>query len=104
MDEHGIPYAINADHNNGVRAGNLPTHTQKMFHSGNRHTWFPKSWTRNDIRSAGEYVASQYPGNGVPRTHYSAMYKGVKATVVFGERGEIETIFPAADQPGGKKK
>lgn len=104
LKERGYTVEENIEYNNGVRAGNIPNHTQRMFHSGNRHTWFPKSWTRNDIKAAGEYVANQYPGTKIPRTHYSAMYKGVKVTVVFGEHGEIKTIFPAADQPGGKKK
>lgn len=88
----------------GIGKIQSPTHAQKMFHSGNRHTWFPKSWTSQDIKAAGEYVASQHPGPKTPRVHYSAEYKGVKVTVVFGEHGEIKTIFPAADQPGGKKK
>ncbi len=104
MDAHGIPYEITTEYNNGVRVGNLPTHREAMFHDGNRHTWFPKSWNEAKIKAAGEHVASQYKGSKTAGAHYSAMYDGVRVTVVFGSDGSVSTTFPSVNQPGGKKK
>ncbi len=100
MEAKGIPYEINAEYNNGVRVGNLPTHKQSMFRGGNRHTWFPKSWSANKIKKAGEYVASKYKGSKADGARYSAIYDGVKVTIIFGSDGSVKTAFPSADQPG----
>lgn len=104
MDEHGIPYEINVEYNNGVRQGNLPTSKEAMKQHGNRQSWFPKDWSRNDIQKAGEKIAKSLghkPGGGEKHT---GMVNGVSVTVIFGSNGNIATIFPSEKQPGGKKK
>lgn len=104
MDEHGIPYEINVEYNNGVRQGNLPTSKESMKRTGNKQSWFPKSWSREDIQKAGEKVAGSLghkPRNGEKHT---GIVNGVSVTVIFGNEGKIATIFPSEKQPGGKKK
>lgn len=100
MEKNNIPYEITMEYNNGVRVGNLPTSTNKFFRTGNNHTWFPKTWTAQDIADAANYVLSTHKGVRVPRTNHSAVYKGVRVTITFGEGGSISTVFPNKDQGG----
>lgn len=104
MDQHGIPYEITVEYNNGVRQGNLPTSKEAMKQHGNKQSWFPKSWSREDIQKAGEKVAESLghkPKNGEKHTE---IVNGVSVTVIFGNEGKVATIFPSEKQPGGKKK
>ena len=100
MERNDIPYEITKEYNNGVRVGNLPTSTNKFFQTGDNHTWFPKTWTSEDIADAANYVLSTHKGARIPRTSYSAVYKGVRVTITFGEGGTISTTFPSKDQGG----
>ena len=103
MDKNNIPYEITKEYNNGVRVGNLPTSTNKLFRSGSNHTWFPKEWTSKDIENAANYILSTYKGVRTPRTSHSSVYKNVRVTITFGEGGLISTTFPSKKQ-GGKRK
>ncbi len=100
MEKNNIPYEITKEYNNGVRIGNLPTSTNKFFRTGDNHTWFPKTWTEQDIADAANYVLSTHKGIRIPRTSHSAIYKGVVVTIIFGARGSISTTFPSKDQGG----
>lgn len=104
MDSHGIPYEINIEYNNGVRRGNLPTSKEKMKRTGNRQSWFPKSWTANDIKYAGIAVAKTFRGHPKAGDHHAGIVNGVSVTIIYGENGTINTIFPSETQPGGIKK
>lgn len=100
MEKNNIPYEITKEYNNGVRVGNLPTSTNRIFQTGDNHTWFPKTWTTQDIADAASYVLSTYNGVRIPRTSHSAVYKGVRVTITFGEGGSISTTFPSKNQGG----
>lgn len=103
MEKHNIPYEINVVYENGVRSGNLPTSTQKMKKTGNLQTWFPETWTTEDIAKAVLEVALSY--QGVPKNHeyYTREVSGVSVTIIFGENGRIRAAFPSQKQPGGIK-
>lgn len=103
MDEHNIPYEINIVYKNGVRRGNLPTSTEKMKKEGNIQSWFPKSWTREDIKNAIIEAAKSYKGKPKSGTRHTAVVNGVSITIIFGENGKIESAYPSKDQPGGIK-
>ena len=98
LDKNKIRYEITYEYNNGVRVGNLPTSTNKMFRTGGNHTWFPKNWSSQDIADAANFVASTYKGNPSARTQHTKIYKNVKVTVIFGENGSISTVYPNKDQ------
>ncbi|MDO5015339.1 MAG: EndoU domain-containing protein, partial [Clostridia bacterium] len=40
----------------GVRVGNFEGHKEPKKRNGTGQTWFPKTWTANDIQKAGEHV------------------------------------------------
>ena len=104
MDKHEIPYEINIEYNNGVRRGNLPTSKEKMKLTGNRQSWFPKSWTASDIKDAGIAVAKTFRGHPKACDDHAGIVNGVSVTIIYGENGTISTIFPSETQPGGIKK
>lgn len=103
MDKNGIEYEINMEYNNGVRVGNILNSKQKFSRQGNNHTWFPKEWTEADIISAGEYVSNAFTGTKANKVTHSEIVNGVKVTVMFNSKGEIVSIYPYKNQPGGKK-
>lgn len=103
MDEHGIPYEINIEYENGVRVGNMPTSIEKMKRSGNLQTWFPKSWTAEYIKNSGLEVAKTFKGAPKRGDHHTGLINGVSVTVIFGDNGIINTIYPSSEQPGGSK-
>jgi len=100
MDKNNIPYEITEEYNNGVRVGNLPTSINGNMRRGSNHTWFPKSWTSQDIADAANYVASTYKGVPSPRTQHTGIFKGVRVIIIFGNSGSISTVFPDNDQGG----
>ncbi len=52
-----IKYEILYEYPNGVRSGNVLNHINKGKREGGKQLWFPHSWTRNDIKAAGETIA-----------------------------------------------
>lgn len=94
---NGIPFIIAHTLSNGVRLGCIPSHKIKQKRSGMNQSWFPASWTRNDIKLAGEYVASmpthQTLKDGIPAF---GLYKGVRVGIIKTD-GNIATVFPDAD-------
>ena len=98
LEKYGIEYHIIKTYPNGVRIGNVPRHMHKAKKKETGQSWFPESWTENDIRRAGEYVA------GLKGNHHVAdkdsvfgVYKGVRVGVK-RTFGKIATIFPDSDQ------
>ena len=98
MDQYGIEYNVVKTYANGVRVGNVPRHKNRLKRSGTSQTWFPRSWTVQDIVGAGEYVASlpsnQNIGDGVTMWGtYKGVHIGLKKT-----NGRVATIFPDENQ------
>lgn len=98
LDKYGIKYNVVKTYPNGVRIGNVPDHSQKRKRTGVGQAWFPKSWSKKDIRRAGEHVAglkgNRHVKDGV--TIYGT-YKGVRVGVK-RTHGKVSTVFPDIDQ------
>jgi hypothetical protein len=98
LDRYGIAYNIVKTYPNGVRVGNIPSHKKTKKQTGTGQAWFPKSWTENDIRRAGEHVAGLRSNRRVKdgRIIYG-VYKGVRVGVM-RTNGKIATVFPDSNQ------
>jgi Bacterial EndoU nuclease len=98
LEQHNIAYNIVKTYPNGVRVGNVPGHKSKLKRSGMGQSWFPESWSEDDIKNAGEYVAN-LPGNTNVADGMAVFgeYKGVRVGVI-RTNGKIGTIFPDAGQ------
>ena len=98
LDKYGIKYNVVKTYPNGVRIGNVPDHSQKRKRTGVGQAWFPKSWSKKDIKHAGEHVAglkgNRHTKDGV--TIYGT-YKGVRVGVK-RTHGKVSTVFPDIDQ------
>ena len=94
MNGRGISYHITATAPNGVRFGNVIGHTTLEKATMSKQSWFPPEWTREDIRSAGLYVANKGTAVSSFTNGKVAVYHGVKVQVRFNSRGQISTIFP----------
>lgn len=110
LEEHGIEYNVVKEYENGVRIGNVPTHKDKPKRSGTKQSWFPESWTAEDIEKAGMHVANlQDPeqfqldprkvnGELISIFKY-ANYRGVTVGVVYDAKNKgITTILPDETQ------
>lgn len=104
LDKYHIKYNIVKTYPNGVRVGNIPTHKDRNKRTGIGQAWFPKSWTENDIRRAGEHVAGLKRNRRIPngKTIYG-VYKGVRVGVK-RTNGHIATVFPDSDQSSVLKR
>lgn len=104
MDENGIDYNVVKTYENGVRVGNVPHHKVKRKQTGTAQTWFPKSWTTNDVVKAGEHVASLKSNQGAADgTTMWGIYKGIRVGVI-KTGGKVATVFPAEDQSEALKR
>ena len=100
MDKRGIIYNPVRTGSNGVIFGNVPDHNKKFKQNGDKQTWFPKSWTEHDIRTAGIYAANK--GIIPPSANYAkeAVYKNVNVRVEIDLiSGRIVSVNPSYDQP-----
>lgn len=98
LDKYGIKYNIEKTYSNGVRVGNIPNHMKKDKKSNMGQSWFPKSWTEQDIRRAGEHVAGLKVNRGVADgIRVYGVYKGVRVGII-KTYGKIATVFPDSDQ------
>jgi hypothetical protein len=94
----GIDYTVTGTYNNGVRYGNVPSSKLKWKKDGEGQTWFPDSWSDDDIRCAGTYVTNSKTAivNGKQRTD---VYKDVAVTAIFNDKEKRYTsIFPDINQ------
>ncbi len=104
LDKYGIKYNIEKTYSNGVRVGNVPDHKNPKKRKSMSQTWFPRSWTENDIRRAGEHVASLKGNRHIPNGKpVYGIYKSVRVGVI-RTNGKIATVFPDSDQSQVFKK
>ena len=93
----GVVCNVNGTYSNGVRIGDIPDSKQKYKHTGNMQSWFPESWTAEDIRVAGTYVAN----SGAPLLegyHKTAEFKGIAVRILTDSKGKVTSISPDLDQ------
>lgn len=104
LDKYGIIYNIEKTYSNGVRVGNVPDHKNPKKRKSMSQTWFPRGWTENDIRRAGEHVASLKGNRHIPNGKpVYGIYKSVRVGVI-RTNGKIATVFPDSDQSSVFKK
>ena len=94
LTKRGIPPNIIRTYPNGIRIGNSPTHKDKLKQTKGFQTWFPEKWTREDIRTAGVYIANR--GVMPQQIPYAkeGVWRGIRTRVFFDVNGNITTIFP----------
>lgn len=81
-----------------MRIGYVPNHKNALKNGEKTKTgqsWFPVSWTKIDIKNAGEYVINSTPNfDTIPDgTAIYAIYKGVRVGVI-KTGGKPSTVFP----------
>ena len=98
-----VEHNILLEYNNGVRLGNVPICWSRKKKKKDGQAWFPKIWTKKDIKDAGIHVMS-LKRNQKRRNdkRYNAVYKGVKVGTRT-KNGFITTIVPWYIQKGGIK-
>jgi len=97
--ENNIDYNIVETYSDGVRGGNVPGHKTVAKHSGIGQSWFPDSWTSNEVKEAGEYVANLAENlDAVDGQMISGIYNNIKVCVI-KTNGKIGTIFTDSIQP-----
>lgn len=98
LKKEGVDYEILETYPNGVRRGNVSNHTDVSKKTGGRQLWFPKDWTRSDIRKAGEAVAKSVNFSDIPEGgSATGIYKGVRVRI-YKRNGTIGTVCPDKDQ------
>ncbi len=99
LDKYGIAYNIVKVYPNGVRVGNVPSHSARAKRTGTNQSWFPASWSEKTIKRAGEHVAQLHRNRNVPdgKTMFGT-FKGVRVGVI-KTNGQIGTVFPDKIQP-----
>ena len=99
LDRNNIEYNIVNEFDNGVRVGNVPGHKSKPKRTGTGQSWFPDSWSADDISNAGKYVSSLSENLNVSDGFtIFGTFKGVKVGVI-KTNGKVGTIFPDSIQP-----
>lgn len=96
LKENQLKFEIISEYENGVRLGNVECHKQRSKKQEGRQAWFPKSWTQETIKEAGEYVGKLNPSTKDGEPSF-ATFKGVSVGIIRRE-GKIATIFPDYDQ------
>lgn len=92
-----ISYNVDTEFSNGVRFGHIDRHRDKHHARKNAHAWFPKEWDRNEIKKAGEHVASLKRNQVLmDGKKYTGRYRGVTVGII-ARKGIVKTIFPSFD-------
>jgi len=88
----GTRIDIKKTYSNGVRIGGVENHKNANKQIGTTgQSWFPDSWSKDDILVAGTYIANnQRPADGV---YAFTTYNGVRVGIIFDGKGG-GTIFP----------
>ena len=90
-------------YNNGVQIGNVSNHRRRKNRECSGQCWFPKEWSKKDIKKAGQYVMGLKKNsertNQIP--HWGTVNK-VKVGV-YTKNGFVKSIFPCYFQKGGVK-
>ena len=98
LEREGIDYEILETYPNGVRRGNVSNHADKSKKNGGRQLWFPKDWSRSDIRKAGEAVAKSVNFDEMPEGgSATGIYRGVRVRI-YKRNGTIGTVCPDGNQ------
>ena len=75
----------------------LGEHSDKRNARKNAHAWFPKGWDRNEIKKAGEHVASLKRNQVlIDGKKHTGRYRGVTVGII-ARNGIVKTIFPFFD-------
>ena len=103
LEKRGIEYNITKQYPNGVRVGNVPNHDKPKKRADEGQSWFPKDWTRDTIRRAGEKTIREEKEKKIDGKTSVSTYKKVKVGVI-RTNGKVATIFPLNKQSGSKRK
>ena len=104
LDKYHIDYKVVKTYSNGVRVGYVSDHGSPSKRKGINQSWFPKEWKANDIKHAGEHVASLKANRNSPNGKIMyGNWKGVRVGVI-KTNGKIATIFPDSKQQPVIKK
>jgi len=102
MKKNKIEYEINVQYDNGVRVGNITYSKNRIFRTGNNHTWFPDNWNDDQILKAGKYVLNHIPKKKYSDgKQYTMRYNNVDVSIII-RNNKITTIFPNKNQKGVK--
>lgn len=97
LEANGMEYNIVHVYDNGVRIGNVPKHKTPSKRTGTGQAWFPKTWSDNQIKEAGEYVARLAENENLADGIIAyGEYEGVRVGII-KTNGKVGTIFPDAD-------
>ena len=92
-----LSYGIDTEFSNGVRFGHINRHRDRRNAHKNGHAWFPREWDRNEIRKAGEHVASLKRNRVlIDGKKHTGRYHGVTVGII-ARKGIVKTIFPFFD-------
>ncbi|TDO72748.1 fibronectin type III domain protein [Flavobacterium chryseum] len=99
LEATGKQYNIEHTFDNGVRTGNIPTHDVAGKRTGVGQSWFPTSWTKQEIDAASKYVIqnnqSAYNALADGVSIYDT-YKGVRVGIIKTD-GKFATAFPDSE-------
>ncbi|MCH4830030.1 EndoU domain-containing protein [Flavobacterium columnare] len=99
LEATGKQYNIEHTFDNGVRTGNVPTHDVAGKRTGVGQSWFPSSWTKQEIDLASKYVIqknqSAYNELADGIAIYD-IYKGVRVGIIKTD-GKFATVFPDSE-------
>ncbi|MBO5897885.1 MAG: EndoU domain-containing protein [Clostridia bacterium] len=97
LSKKNIGYDIDTSFSNGVRLGHVDKHQKKRDQRKNGHSWFPEDWKTDDIRKAGQHVASLKRNHPlIDGQRHTGRYKGVTVGII-SRANRIQTIFPFFD-------
>lgn len=98
LEKYGIKFKITKTYKNGVREGIVYGQKTPGSKYKKPHMWFPKSWTKKDIKRAGEHVSKLKKNRHAPngKAVYGT-YKGVRVGIIKRD-GIVRTVFPAYNQ------
>lgn len=101
MNNNNLEYNIVKTYSNGVRVGNVKRHKDSIKKMGTNQSWFPKNWSRKDIKKAGQIVAigKKYPDVKIKHRKTNKVDVGIIRT-----NGKIATIFPLSEQKNKRKR
>ena len=92
-----IPHRIDTVYSNGVRFGHVDYHKNPWCTKKNGQAWFPAAWDREDIKRAGQHVASLRRNSKlIDGYRHTGRYRGVSVGIV-ARKGFIKTVFPLFD-------
>jgi len=91
LEKRGFTYEVTKTYDNGVRVGNIQHHVDRGKREESGQSWFPESWSDDDIHAAATYVANER-GGGVGEVNFGE-YNGVRVGVVLDGKGG-GTAFP----------